>query len=45
MVEKLWLENKMDEQIIMRYSLANPSFMTVSGLIRYWTKVKGVKWN
>ncbi|MFN6078114.1 MAG: MBL fold metallo-hydrolase [Bacteroidota bacterium] len=45
MVEKLWLENKLDEQVITRYGLANPSFMTVSGLIRYWTKVKGMKWN
>ena len=45
MVEELWLEKKMDENVIMRYSLANPSFMTVSGLVRYWTKVKGVKWN
>jgi hypothetical protein len=45
MVERLWIENKLDEQVITRYGLANPSFMTVSGLIRYWTKVKGVKWN
>ena len=45
MVEELWLEKKIDENVIMRYSLANPSFMTVSGLVRYWTKVKGVKWN
>ena len=45
MVERLWVESKLDEQVITRYGLANPSFMTVSGLIRYWTKVKGVKWN
>lgn len=45
MVETLWIENNLDEQVITRYGLANPSFMTVSGLIRYWTKVKGVKWN
>lgn len=45
MVEKLWEESNLDQQVITRYGLANPSFMTVSGLIRYWTKVKGVKWN
>lgn len=45
MVDTLWIENNLDEQVITRYGLANPSFMTVSGLIRYWTKVKGVKWN
>lgn len=44
-IEKLWVECKLDQQVITRYGLANPSFMTVSGLLRYWTKVKGVKWN
>jgi len=28
----------------LRYQFANPGFMSVNGLIRYWTKVKGLTW-
>lgn len=44
MTEKKWVELNMTEQEILRYSLANPAFMSVNGLIRYWTKTKGIEW-
>jgi glyoxylase-like metal-dependent hydrolase (beta-lactamase superfamily II) len=44
MTEQKWVELNMTEQDILRYSLANPAFMSVNGLIRYWTKIKGIEW-
>lgn len=44
MTEQKWVELNMTEQEILRYSLANPAFMSVNGLIRYWTKTKGIEW-
>jgi len=44
MTEQKWVELNMTEQEILRYSLANPAFMSVNGLIRYWTKIKGIEW-
>ena len=31
-----------DEEGLQRYDLANPAFMSVAGLMRYWKKVRGV---
>jgi len=45
MVESKWIELNMDNDEIIRYNLANPAFMSVSGIIRYWTKIKGKMWN
>lgn len=45
MVESKWIELNMDHDEILRYNLANPAFMSVSGIIRYWTKIKGKIWN
>jgi glyoxylase-like metal-dependent hydrolase (beta-lactamase superfamily II) len=45
MVESTWTELKMNEEDKLKYSLANPAFMSVNGLIRYWTKVKGKAWH
>lgn len=44
MTEQIWVELNMSEEEILRYSLANPAFMSVNGLIRYWTKIKGIEW-
>jgi glyoxylase-like metal-dependent hydrolase (beta-lactamase superfamily II) len=44
MTEKKWAELNLTEEEILRYSLANPAFMSVNGLIRYWTKIKGIEW-
>lgn len=31
-----------DEEGLLRYDAANPAFMSVAGLMRYWQKVRGV---
>lgn len=45
MTDKKWEELNMSDVEVLRYNLANPAFMSVSGLIRYWTKIKGVQWH
>jgi glyoxylase-like metal-dependent hydrolase (beta-lactamase superfamily II) len=45
MTEEKWRMLHLSPQEILRYSLANPAFMSVSGLTRYWTKIKGISWN
>ena len=35
----------LDEEAISAFAVANPVSMSVTGILRYWTKIRGVEWS